>query len=143
MDAAVGGAKVEAIAAGVARGRSALHRVTNPPAEHRHRMANDLRSEGRAARRERLLELADSHGLAGIVLRRPANFAWYTGGADSRVDRSVPDGVADLLVTPRGDYVVTTTTEAPRIRTQQTPAFEVVEHPWDEEPAAAARATAV
>ena len=48
-------------------------------------MTDDLTTRCRAERRSRLLELADRHGLGGIVLRRPANFAWYTGGADSRV----------------------------------------------------------
>jgi hypothetical protein len=36
--------------------------------------------------------------MAALVLRRPANFAWYTGGADSRVDRLVAEGLADLIV---------------------------------------------
>jgi antitoxin VapB len=52
----------------------------------------------------------------------------------------VPDGVADVLVTPSGDYVVTTTIEAPRMRIEQTPDFEVVEHPWYEDPDGGLRA---
>jgi Xaa-Pro dipeptidase len=93
----------------------------------------DLRVEGRAARRGRILELAERHGLGGVVLRRPANFAWYTGGGDSRVDRSEAGGVADLVVTAEGDYVVTTNIEALRMRTEQAPGFEVIEHPWHED----------
>src|ERR671934_2410195 len=84
----------------------------------------------REQRRERLLDLMERRGLGGIVLRRPANFAWYTNGADSRVDRSQPWGVADILVTPFGEAVVTTTIEAPRMREEQTPDLPVEEHPW-------------
>lgn len=84
----------------------------------------------RSHRRAQLLDLMDRHGLGGIVLRRPADFAWYTGGADNRVDRSQPWGVADVLVTPSDEYVVTTTIEAPRMRQEQTPELTVVEHPW-------------
>lgn len=72
----------------------------------------------------------ERRGLAGIVLRRPANFAWYTNGADNRVDRSQPYGVADLLITPSREIVVTTTIEAARMRDEQTPDLPVEERPW-------------
>jgi Xaa-Pro dipeptidase len=72
----------------------------------------------------------ERRGLGGVVLRRPANFAWYTNGADNRVDRSQPYGVADLLVTPSFEAVVTTNIEAPRMREEQTPELPVQEHPW-------------
>jgi Xaa-Pro aminopeptidase len=84
----------------------------------------------RSTRRDQLLELMDRRGVGGIVLRRPANFAWYTGGADTRVDRSQPWGVADVLVTPFGEYVSTSAIEAPRMREEQTPELRVEEHPW-------------
>jgi Xaa-Pro dipeptidase len=84
----------------------------------------------RAIRRERLLELLERRGLDAIVLRRPANFAWYTGGADSRVDHVAADGVADLVLTPVGECVVTSTIEAPRLREEQTPGLDVVEYTW-------------
>ena len=79
----------------------------------------------------------ERHGLGALLLRRPANFAWYTNGADNRVDHASPFGVADVLVTEDGEYVFTNNIEAPRMREEQTPDFEVVEHPWyaDEEPA--------
>src|SRR5512146_2958299 len=87
-------------------------------------------AEGRLARRRRLQELMERHGLGAVVLRRPANFAWYTGGADSRVDHVAPDGVADVVVQGAGELVLTSTIEAPRMRTEQTPELEVVSHPW-------------
>jgi Xaa-Pro aminopeptidase len=90
-------------------------------------------AEGRAARLARLRELIDRRGLGALVLRRPANFAWYTGGADSRVDHVSPYGVADLLITADAEYVVTNAIEAPRMREEQTPELEVAEYPWQED----------
>jgi antitoxin VapB len=91
------------------------------------------------ARAETLRELMDRRGLGAIVLRRPANFAWYTGGADSRVDRVVAEGVADLVVRRDGEVVLTSTIEAPRMRSEQTPELEVVDFPWYEDRDAALR----
>jgi Xaa-Pro dipeptidase len=99
-------------------------------------VAQSSRSMGRATRRLNLRELMERQGLGALLLRRPANFAWYTNGADSRVDHASPFGVADILVTEDGEYVFTNNIEAPRMREEQTPHFEVVEHPWyaDEAP---------
>jgi Xaa-Pro aminopeptidase len=83
-----------------------------------------------ALRRGRLQELLERHGLRAVVLRRGANFAWHTGGADSRVDQASPLGVADVVVTGAGDLVLTSTIEAPRMRAEQAPGFEVVEYSW-------------
>lgn len=88
----------------------------------------------RQARRERILDLMDRLGLVAILLRAPANFAHYTGGADNRVDRADPRGVASVLVTPDGEWVVTDNIEADRFREEQTPDMEVVEFPWYEKP---------
>jgi Xaa-Pro aminopeptidase len=92
-------------------------------------------------RHDRLDRLMERHCLDAVVLRRPANFAWYTGGADTKVDRVAPEGVADLVV-PRAvpPLVLTSTIEAPRMRTEQTPGLEVVEYPWHEDRLAALRA---
>lgn len=84
----------------------------------------------RELRRERLQELLERRGLGAIVLRRAANFAWYTGGGDSRVDQASPLGVADVVVTPAGDSVLTSTIEAPRMRAEQSRGFDVVEYTW-------------
>ena len=88
----------------------------------------------RENRRQRLLEAADRLGLGAVLLGSPANFAWYTGGADNRVDHSESVGVAAVLVSPDAEYVVTDNIEAPRMRGEETPDFEVVEHPWHEGP---------
>ena len=90
-------------------------------------------------RYERLGALMDRRGVEAVVLRRPANFAWYTGGADSRVDHVAPEGVADLIVHPGSELVLTSTIEAPRMRAEQTPDLEVAEYPWYEDRDAALR----
>ncbi len=90
----------------------------------------------RESRDQGLRELMEERGVGAILLSHPANFAWYTGGADNRVDRGDPVGVASVLVTQDDAYVLTNNIEAPRMREEQTPEMEVVEHPWHEEPAA-------
>lgn len=84
----------------------------------------------REARREELRHLMDQHGLGALLLQRPANFAWYTGGADNRVDHADPLGVAAILMTAGAEYVLTNNIEASRMRDEETPDFQVVEHPW-------------
>src|SRR5829696_7280265 len=91
-------------------------------------------------RREKLRGLMDRLGLGALLMRRPANFAWYTGGADNRVDHADPLGVAAILLTLEGEYVLTDNIEAPRMREEETPGFEVVEHSWYEDPAGTLRA---
>lgn len=93
----------------------------------------------REARRESLRGLIEEAGAGGILLRRPANFAWYTGGADNRVDHADEFGVAAVLVTRDAEYVVSDNIEAPRMREEETPDLEVAEHPWHEEPEAVLR----
>src|ERR687890_57411 len=93
----------------------------------------------RESRDRSLRELMDGHGAEALLLSRPANFAWYTGGADNRVDHGDPVGVASVLLTMDGAYILTNNIEAPRMREEQTPEMEVVEHPWHEEPVALLR----
>src|SRR5919106_1682978 len=94
---------------------------------------------GGPPRHDRLRALMERRGLGAVVLRRPANFAWFTGGADSRVDHVSPDGVADLIVDADHELVLTSTIEAPRMRSEQTPGFEVLSYPWHLGPAHALR----
>ena len=97
------------------------------------------RSTGRRPRQEKLRDLMERLELEALLLRRATNFAWYTGGADNRVDHASPYGVADVLLTHEEEYIFTNNIEAPRMREEQTPHFEVVEHPWYEDEAAAIR----
>lgn len=87
----------------------------------------------REQRRQQLAELMERLALGAILLKRPANFAWYTGGADNRVDRAAPLGVAGVVVTRDSEYVLTDNIEFARMREEQTPGLEVVEHPWYED----------
>ena len=89
--------------------------------------------------RERVIELMEGHGLGAVVMRRAENFAWYTGGGNSRVEYAAPEGVADVVVTPDADLVLASTIEAPRMRGEEASGFEVVEYPWHEGPAGALR----
>ncbi|HZC19481.1 MAG TPA: M24 family metallopeptidase, partial [Rubrobacteraceae bacterium] len=79
--------------------------------------------------------LMDQLGVGAVLLRTPANFAWYTGGADNRVDHSAPLGIASVLVTGDAEYVATDNIEAGKMREEETPDFEVVEYCWYEDPA--------
>jgi Xaa-Pro dipeptidase len=89
--------------------------------------------------RERVLELIERNGLGAVVLRRPENFAWYTRGGNSRVEYAAPEGVADVVVTPDADWVLTSTIEAPRMRAEEARGLEVVEYPWEQGPATTLR----
>ena len=92
-------------------------------------------SSNHRARQQRIRGMMDRLGLGAVVLERPANFAWYTNGADNRVDHASPFGVAGVLLTLEAEYIVTNNIESPRMREEQTPGLEVVEHPWHEDPA--------
>lgn len=88
----------------------------------------------RGVRREALREIMNRHGFGALLLRRPANFAWYTGGADNRVDHASALGVAAILLTAGTEHVLTDNIEAPRMRGEVMPGLEVLEHPWYEDP---------
>ena len=90
-------------------------------------------------RSERLRALMEERGVEAILLRRPENFAWYTGGGNSRVEYVSPLGVADVIVTVDHECVLTSTIEAPRMRSEEARGLEVVEYPWQEGPGAAVR----
>src|SRR5262245_14827880 len=93
-----------------------------------------MAADGRRTRAERVRAIVDRTELDAVVLRRPENFAWYSGGADNRVDHASPTGVADIVVTGAGEYVVTNNIEAPRMRDEQLPGWEIVEYQWYEGP---------
>src|SRR5215212_7766070 len=88
----------------------------------------------RESRDQSLRRLMEERGVGALLLNHPANFAWYTGGADNRVDRGVEAGVASVLITEDSVSIVTDNIEAPRMREEQTPSMEVAEHPWHKDP---------
>ncbi|HUQ40159.1 MAG TPA: M24 family metallopeptidase [Acidimicrobiales bacterium] len=88
----------------------------------------------RAERRAEVQEVARRAGATAAVLRRPATYAWYTGGADNRVDHSDAVGVAAIVVGEEGDWILANAIEADRIREEQSSGLEVVAHPWTDDP---------
>ena len=85
-----------------------------------------------AVKRRRLLALLDEAGLDTLVLRRPGNIAWYSGGGRAHVLAVQEVGVADVVVRRDGDEVVTAVNEAARLESEELAAigatFRVL--PW-------------
>jgi Xaa-Pro dipeptidase len=96
-----------------------------------------MRDDFQLARRDRLQDAMERAGAGAVVLRRADNFAWYTGGGNSRVEYASPVGVADVVLTAEGEWVLTSTIEGPRMRDEEATGFEVVEYPWEQGPDAA------
>jgi hypothetical protein len=68
----------------------------------------------RQIKRARLDTVLHARGLDELVLRDPANLAWYLGGARMHV---VPgDPIAEVTVGAFGEELRTTVIEAPRLR---------------------------
>src|SRR3954452_6534561 len=98
-----------------------------------------LATDHRAVRADRIREMLSRRELGAAVLRAVSNFAWFTGGGDSRVDHASPLGVADVVVTPDAVAVLASSIEAPRMRAEQAAGLDVVEFPWHEGPEATLR----
>lgn len=88
----------------------------------------------RHRRREQLRALMDEQGLGALLIRTPANFAWYTDGGDNRVDHSSAIGVAEVIVTRDRDVVFTNSIEARRMHDEQVTDMEIADYPWYEDP---------
>ena len=73
----------------------------------------------RTEKRRRALALLDAEGLGALVLRRPGNVAWYSGGGRTHVLAMQEAGVADVVVRREGDEVVTAVNEAPRLQAEE------------------------
>jgi hypothetical protein len=71
------------------------------------------------ARHAQLVALLDQRGLDALLPRIPATFAWYTGGADNRVNHAESLGIASLLLTRRDERVSTTPRAAQVIQVDQ------------------------
>jgi Xaa-Pro dipeptidase len=71
---------------------------------------------------------------AGAVIRSQAGFAWLTAGGHSHVSVGEVSGVAAILVTATGAYLLTPTIERARLLDEEVGGlgFEVVEFPWYE-----------
>ena len=60
--------------------------------------------------------LLDQRGLDALLLQRVSSLAWATGGATTYINTAATNGVASLLFTPTGRYLITNNIEAPRLQ---------------------------
>ena len=89
---------------------------------------------------KRIRELLKEKELKGVLLTRQSNFAWVTCGGDSHVVMGSDAGVASVLITPAGAYIVADNIEAGRIYDEELgrspllkKAFRVISLPWHKE----------
>ncbi|HEY3397165.1 MAG TPA: M24 family metallopeptidase [Armatimonadota bacterium] len=70
-----------------------------------------------------------------VVLSTQANFSWITGGGDHKVLSTTDTGVARVVVTATGQYVLTSNIEAPRLADEELVGlpFELVFDNWHEQ----------
>ncbi|HUQ22132.1 MAG TPA: M24 family metallopeptidase [Gaiellaceae bacterium] len=86
-------------------------------------------------KRRRLHAILDGRSLDAIVLSRPANIAWYSGGGRTHILATPEVAVCRVVVSRDGDEVVTAVNEAGRLESEELAAldasFRVVG--WDED----------
>lgn len=75
----------------------------------------------------------ESDGLGALRLRGHDWFAWVTGGASNSVMWTSELGVAELLITRAGAFVLADAIDAARLAQEELPdGLEVIELPWAE-----------
>ncbi len=67
----------------------------------------------------RIQTLLAEHTLDALLLQRVSSFAWATCGAASYVNTATSNGVATLLITPSGRYLITNNIEATRLEREE------------------------
>ena len=87
-------------------------------------MTNAPTADELAEKRSRVLDLLDHLDLDAVVLRRPGNVAWYSGGGRTHILATPDEGVAALVVHRDGAEVVTAINEAPRLQAEELGALE-------------------
>jgi Xaa-Pro aminopeptidase len=81
---------------------------------------------------QRMRAVLRDEGLAALRLRGVDWFAWATAGGSNRVLLAAETGVAELLVTPDGAFVLTDVIEAERLAAEEVRApWSIVAHPWE------------
>lgn len=84
-----------------------------------------------------IYSLLAENDLDALLLRRVSSFAWATCGAASYVNTAAVEGVAALLVTQSGRYLITDNIEAPRFEKEErlsAQGWEFRFHLWHEHP---------
>jgi Xaa-Pro aminopeptidase len=80
----------------------------------------------------RLLKLCQARGVDGFILRRRANIAWLTDGADTHIDLSTRLGFGMVVWTPQKTTLYADNIEMPRFRAEELAGrdWEFVERHW-------------
>ncbi len=82
---------------------------------------------------QRLHELMESKSLTGILLKKQANFSWFTAGGLNMVGIASEMGVTALLITREGRYLIANRIEAGRMLNDEglgELGFELLEYEW-------------
>jgi Xaa-Pro aminopeptidase len=64
-------------------------------------------------------QLLAEHDLDALLIQRVTNFAWLTCGGASYINTAEELGVASLLISPQGRYVITNNIEATRFKLEE------------------------
>jgi Xaa-Pro dipeptidase len=103
------------------------------PCSHRP-TADRERADLARARIERVRDLLQARGRSEAYLRARRNLAWLTVGSDARIVRSSESGEAAIHIGPETAEIITTTTEADRLRDEDLAGMDlpIVASPWYE-----------
>lgn len=85
---------------------------------------------------QRLTALMAAKNLDAILLKKQANFSWFTGGGLNMVGIATEAGVTSLLVTKDARYCIANRIEAPRMMEEEGLAdlgFKLLTHEWYED----------
>jgi Xaa-Pro aminopeptidase len=88
-----------------------------------------------AEKRRRLHALLEAHELDAIVLSRPGNIAWYSGGGRTHIVATPEAAVCRVIVSRDADEVVTAVNEAARLAGEELEPVEATFRVlgWDED----------
>lgn len=81
----------------------------------------------------RLSKVMDEKQLTGILLKKQPNFTWLTAGGLNMVGIATEMGVASLLITKTGRYLIANNIEGPRLMQEEgldELGFELLQHEW-------------
>jgi Xaa-Pro aminopeptidase len=92
------------------------------------------RQEEMQVKRERIHGFMERHGVEAVILENQSSFAWYTGGGDNHVGIATEAGSALLVLMRKGEFVVTSNIEGPRVMEEEVAGLglKLVEVPWQE-----------
>ena len=84
----------------------------------------------------RLHQLMDANGLEAVLLKKQANFSWFTAGGQNRINLATEAGVTALLITRGKRYILANRTEMRRMLQEEgleKLGFEALEYEWFED----------